>query len=142
MAMSSAIVRAWALRLLRFASVGVAATALYAGLFYALLWSHVAVMPSHLIAQVLSLLASYLGHKNFTFQVQGSHALTGARFALTTLILAGSQSLLVSWLDSTALAKEVLIAVSTLYYPATSLLLHSLWTFREPKPTASRDTRD
>jgi putative flippase GtrA len=118
------------LRLVRFGVVGVSCTLLYLGLSLGLVQAGLGLLVSHCAAYLVSLVASYLGHKLLTFQVRGQHGRTGSRFVLVTIVIAGTQFALVALLGETGLTDELVLLVSTVYYPLASFAAHSLYTFR------------
>lgn len=130
------------MQLLRFLIVGLAGTALYALLAFGLIWIAAPLFLSHAIASVISLIASYFGHKSFTFQIAGDHARRGPRFILATVMLVTAQSGLVLLLDRFGLDPNLTIAASTLFYPPSSYLLHTLWTFRRSEPVQINNASD
>ncbi|MFH1518463.1 MAG: GtrA family protein [Pseudomonadota bacterium] len=121
-------------RILRFAIVGIGGTLLYAGLAFGGLALGWPLMIAHTVAYAISLFASYLGQKIFTFGIRGEHRRNGTRFMIATVILASIQALLVWGLDSLGVPEKLTLLASTLYYPPASFLLHTFWTFRKPKP--------
>lgn len=123
--------RAFVFRGLRFAGVGLAATAIYAAAGYTLLHVGLPVLGAHAGAYVVGLVASYFGQKLFTFGVRGQNRRVGVRFAIATAVLASSQFLLVWALERLGAHDQFVLAVSTVYYPPASFLLHSFWTFRK-----------
>ena len=120
-------------RTLRFSIVGIVGTVIYAGLAFGFLAMGVTLLISHSIAYIISLLASYLGQKIFTFEIRGQHKRNFSRFVLATIGLAVVQFLLVAVLEVLKVDPKVIIIVSTLYYPPASFIVHNLWTFKESK---------
>lgn len=122
--------RAFLSRVVRFAIVGVAGTLLYASLAFGLEFSGVQVFFAHAVASGISLAASYLGQKIFTFGIRGQHRQMGTRFAVATALLVATQSILVLSLDHAGIDPSIVLLASTLFYPPASFLLHTFWTFR------------
>lgn len=122
--------RAFLSRVVRFAIVGVAGTLLYATLAFGLEYGGVPVFWAHIVASAISLAASYLGQKIFTFQIRGQHRQMGTRFLIATALLVATQSALVYVLDRAGVEARLVLMASTLYYPPASFLLHTFWTFQ------------
>ncbi len=118
-------------KVIRFGLVGVLGTLLYAGLAFGLEHAGLAVFWSHIISSAISLCASYLGQKRFTFGVRGQHREMGLRFILATAGLVTAQSLLVFALSKAGVEARLVLLASTLFYPPSSLLVHTFWTFRQ-----------
>jgi len=128
--------RAFLTRVLRFAAVGVMATLLYAALAFGLEASGLAVFHAHIIASGISLIASYLGQKIFTFGVRNQYRKTGVRFAAATALLVCTQSAIVLLLDRYGVSPGLVLLTSTLFYPPASFLIHNFWTFRTARTAA------
>ena len=122
--------RAFLSRVVRFAIVGIAGTLLYAGLAFGLEHAGVPVFFAHAVASAISLAASYLGQKIFTFQIRGQHREMGARFVIATALLVSTQSAIVFVLDQAGVDPRIVLLISTLFYPPASFILHTFWTFR------------
>ncbi len=118
----------------RFLVVGIAGTALYAALAFGLKWTGMPVFWAHAIASAVSLVASYYGQKIFTFQISGDHARRGPRFIIATGILVTVQSGMVFLMDGLGLDPNITLTASTLFYPPSSYLIHTFWTFRKSRP--------
>ncbi len=87
---------------------------------------------AHVVASVISLAASYIGQKIYTFEARDQNRKYGARFLIATTLIAGSQFLIVLGLSEYTDSSDFLILfVATVYYPATSFLIHSFWTFKQ-----------
>lgn len=117
---------------MRFAAVGVCATAIYFFLGLALIKAHVPLLWAHVIAYVVSIVFSYVGQKIFTFGVRGGHRRMGPRFLAATAVLAATQFVLVTVLKHGGAADILTLAASTVYYPIASFFVHTFWTFRAP----------
>lgn len=130
--------RTFLTRVMRFAAVGVMATLMYAALAFGLEASGMAVFHAHGIASGISLIASYLGQKIFTFGVRSQYRKTGLRFAAATAFLVCAQTAIVLLLDQFGSSPGLILLTSTLFYPPASFLLHNFWTFRTPRPAAQQ----
>lgn len=117
----------------RFNIVGILATACYFCVGMALeLLSDLTPVQVHLCAFGVSIVLSYLGHSRFTFGVSGRRYLI--RFIVITAILFGSSTLLTRLLsDNEAVPQILIVGIVTVAYTVASFLLHSLWTFTEPR---------
>lgn len=116
----------------RFIIVGLIGTLTYFGVT-TLLSSPLVGLPilwSSLGGFVISLFVSYLGHANFTFQVERRHLHFGPRFIAASVGLAVFASLVaqivVTKLQVPTIYVTALIAV---LYPGASFLIHSTWSF-------------
>ena len=127
-------------RLVRFGIVGLAATALYALVAFAL--TH--VLPSSaalasLIAFGISGIFSYCGHRMFTFQASGGHARSASRFAGVN-ILAYAVAAIIPWIVSDILGYRPVLgfALVCIFIPAMNFVLLNIFVFNEPaaKPSA------
>lgn len=125
-------------KVIRFAFVGVLGTLLYAGIAFGLEYAGFPVFWAHVIASGISLLASYIGQKTFTFGVYGQHREMGLRFTLATAGLVATQSVLVFGLSWAGVESHIVLLISTLFYPPSSFLVHTFWTFR-PRTDGLRD---
>jgi putative flippase GtrA len=118
--------------IIRFATVGVLATAIYFlvfnGAVYGFMYSPAA---ANFAAFSVSLAASYLGHKRVTFRAAGGHLRHLPRFLVITTLLVGFTSALsvigISWLNMPPFIVAGLVAV---VYPASSYALNKFWVFR------------
>ena len=115
---------------IRFAGVGLIGSAIYAGLAFGSVVAGLDILFAHTIALTISLLASYVGQKIFTFGVRGGHQRTGPRFAIATAGLVSVQYLLVLGFQAVGPSDYVTLWVSTLFYPPASFLIHTFWTFK------------
>lgn len=118
------------LQIARFAAVGLCATAIYFSLALAFVKAGMHVAKAHVIAYAVSILASYLGQKIFTFGVRGDHRRNGPRFILATAFIAAIQFGLVMLCKRLGASDLTTIVISTLYYPLASFVVHTFWTFR------------
>jgi putative flippase GtrA len=120
--------------IIRFGLVGLTGTLIYAAIAYGLSWNGVPVLYAHIIGTAVSLVASYLGQKLFTFRVRGGHRRAGVRFVVGTAIVVAGQSLVVWLLDQSGFRPDLALLAGIVFYPPASYLIHSFWTFR-PKRT-------
>lgn len=126
-------------RVLRFGVVGVSATLVYYLTALASVQAGLGTEAAHFVAFAVSIVFSYIGQKIFTFRVKGEHKRSVSRFVLATAVIAGIQFLLLLWLKALAVPTAVLFAISSVYYPIASFIIHSLWTFRRRKETRDVD---
>jgi putative flippase GtrA len=124
---------------LRFIIVGLIGTLTYFGVS-TLLSSRLVELPilwSSLAGFVISLFVSYLGHANFTFQVERRHLHFGSRFVAASVGLAVFASLLAQFVVSKLHVSTIYVtALIAVLYPGASFLIHSMWSF-----DASSDSR-
>jgi putative flippase GtrA len=122
---------------LRFGVVGVAATLTYLGLnIYALRpITDAAPAVGNALAQGLSLLVSYLGHKYVTFRSDTPHRRDLVRFLLSTVVAVLACSLAFEAMVGLGLGVVGASLVVAVLYPAISFVLHFAWTFRAPAPS-------
>lgn len=73
-------------KLVRFGSVGVAATLIYAALAAGLGMLQMGATPSSILAYACAAVFAYLGHKRITFRSGGAHAHEAPRFAAASII--------------------------------------------------------
>lgn len=123
---------------LRFAAVGLAATAAHAGVALAAASAlGLAPLLANLAGYLAAVTLSYGGHARLTFRARGRHARRAPRFAAVSLgglVLSAAITFLVceAWGGSLALA----IACVTLVVPAASFLANRRWAFApEVRPT-------
>jgi putative flippase GtrA len=129
--------RGFLVRTARFVLVGIAGTLIYAVCAYGMLFSNLSVLTAHIIAYGVSLLASYIGHKIFTFGIRGDNRRNLFRFVTATAVIALVQLGLVAGLEHARIDPKLTLLISTFYYPLASFLVHNLWTFRtHPRVTA------
>jgi putative flippase GtrA len=120
----------------RFAAIGIIATLIYCGVSL-LLSSRLVGLPigwSSLAGFIVSLIVSYIGHVNFTFQVDNRlHGRFGPRFLIVAVGLAIACSLLAQLIVGKLGVAEVYVAAFiAVLYPCASFLLHSAWSFSAP----------
>ena len=128
----------WALRTLRFAAVGSAATILYLSIAYLGVYLGGEAIQVHVVAYLVSVLASYIGQKVYTFGIIDQNRKYGARFILANLILMVTQlTLVIGLVLYSPLNEYAVLTVSALYFPAASFLIHTLWTFRASNPVSA-----
>ncbi|KUM25087.1 polysaccharide synthesis protein GtrA [Mesorhizobium loti] len=121
--------------LVRFGSVGIVATILYAALaaFFARSeWIGLAPVEASFAAYAAAALFSYLAHKSFTFMSAGPHRSEAPRFLLLTLtglaVAYAAPSLLTVNLG---LPFVVPVLVTCVVIPALNLLVLDRWVFPE-----------
>jgi putative flippase GtrA len=117
----------------RFAVVGLSATAIYFLAFNAVSYGTTASpVIANMVAFGLSLTVSYLGHKHVTFRAVGRHAVYLPRFVAITAVLVLATSLLsvvgTTWLHLPPYMVAALVSVS---YPVGSFFLNKFWVFGE-----------
>lgn len=118
-------------RAMRFGLVGILATIIYAIIAFGGVHFGLSAVTAHIIGYVISLAASYYGQKSFTFDIQSQHREYGPKFIIATIFLAGTQFLLVYGLANyTQVQDYIILAISTVYYPPASFLVHTFWTFK------------
>lgn len=122
--------RDFLIRTARFVLVGIGGTVIYAACAYGMLFASAPIMTAHIVAFGVSLLASYLGQKIFTFGIRGNNRRNLPRFAIATAAIALVQLVLVAGLEHAGIDPKLTLLVSALYYPPASFLVHNLWTFR------------
>ena len=129
------------MRMVRFVVVGGTATAIYFFLALACVAMGLGVEAAHVVAFVVSIVASYFGQKLVTFRVKGRHRRNASRFVIATAGIAAVQFGLVAYLKFMNLDPFFIFLVSSLYYPIASFIVHSLWTFRQTPSELDRPTR-
>jgi putative flippase GtrA len=80
-------------KLIRFGSVGVAATLLYAALAAGFGLVRLGATPSSIAAYALAAVFAYLGHKRITFRSEGAHADEVPKFAAASALGLGVAAL-------------------------------------------------
>lgn len=121
-------------RAIRFGVVGLTATAAYLALvnLLAVPVGPLAPFPAHLVALSSATVLSYAGHHSFTFRRKGGHGLYLSRFTLVTAGLFLFTSAVAFACDRWGhYPASVISVVVAILYPATSYLVHCLWTFAE-----------
>jgi putative flippase GtrA len=122
----------------RFGVVGIGATLVYLGVSLFLLDRGLAPHPTNLVAFVISIVASYLGHYFFTYRSDANHLRMGSRFVMVT---AGLMALSAA-LHHTALlfgaTPQVAALFVTVAYPPLSFALNHFWAFGRGTSGASR----
>lgn len=117
------------LKIVRFALVGVIATAIYIGISFMLLncdWNPRLV---NLIAFISSTLASYFGHYFFTYRAQDSHWRLGAKFILATAILTAICGIFHAVILAFGVSPAWAVIVVSMTYPPISFALNHFWAF-------------
>lgn len=127
--------RDFLMRTARFVLVGIGGMLIYAACAYGLLFARTPIMTAHIVAYGVSLLASYLGQKIFTFGIRGNNRRNLPRFVIATAAIASVQLVLVAGLEHAGIDPKLTLLASTLYYPPASFLVHNLWTFRTHNST-------
>ena len=96
------------------------------------------VIQVHVVAYLVSVLASYIGQKFYTFGIIDQNRKYGARFILANLVLMVTQlALVIGLVLHSPLNGYAVLTVSALYFPAASFLIHTFWTFRAPKTVSA-----
>jgi putative flippase GtrA len=127
-------------RVLRFATIGIGATFLYAGLSLFLeevfdLSSIGASITGYAIAASFS----YLGHKYFTFLSAGEHREEVPRFVVTVLTGLGIATIAPFFFTYfLGLASWVAIAFTCIVIPATNLVVLDRWVFSNQRAKDDR----
>lgn len=123
------------LTILRFNIVGVLATALYFALGLSLSGAtDYSSLTVHVIASLISIAVSYLGHSYFTFQATGPRYVI--RFAIITAVMFLASTALTFILAEVLAIKQFwTVTTVAIAYPICSFLLHNLWTFKKPDNT-------
>lgn len=117
-------------KLMRFGVVGVTCTLIYLVIGYTGTLAGLGVGLAHTIAVIISLFASYIGQKVFTFRRNSEHARYGSRFLIATGGIVLAQYALVFALREAGLAPLLIFLASSAFYPVASLAVHWSWTFR------------
>jgi putative flippase GtrA len=127
---------------LRFAAVGLAATAAHAGVALAAAAVFgLAPLLANLAGYLAAVLLSYLGHARLTFGTRGGHARRAPRFAAVSLgglLLSAAITSVVCGALGGSLA--LAMACVTLVVPAASFLANRRWAFA-PDPHLMRRPR-
>lgn len=125
--------------ILRFAAVGLAATASYLAATLALGRLGLAPGVANLAGVALSLLVSYLGHHRVTFRRDGGHARYGPRFVAVAALLAAASTAW-TWWTTAALgwSPEAAALGVAIGYPALSYLFNAGWAFRRPAAASAQ----
>lgn len=123
--------QAFLAKVIRFAIVGLLGTIVYALIAFAMTRSGLPIITAHTVALIVSLIVSYTGQKIFTFGIRGENRRLGPRFFLATGAIVIVQYVLVISLSYAQLSSDLIVLISTLYYPPTSFLVHNFWTFKK-----------
>ncbi|MEM9412115.1 MAG: GtrA family protein [Planctomycetota bacterium] len=118
---------------IKYGMVGILATVAYAALGLFLTYTGSPLFLAHTIALVVSLGLSYIGQKVFTYGIRKDHRRVGTRFVIATTLIVVGQYALVYSLNLARLSDSLTILISTIYYPPTSFLVHTFWTFTKQK---------
>lgn len=121
--------------LLRFGSVGVAATAIYFVLALVFQWhGALGATPSSLLAYAVAALFSYMAHRSFTFGSQQAHGSALPRFIVTTL-LGALLALAIPYAlhDTMGLPAYVPVIAVCILIPLINLLVLRFWVFPEQR---------
>ncbi|MET3578747.1 putative flippase GtrA [Mesorhizobium robiniae] len=120
-------------RLLKFASVGLAATILYAlcaGLFASAGSRYLSPALASVAAYAIAAIFSYLGHKFFTFMSAGSHQFEAPRFAvLTGFGLAAAYLLPMVLVGQFGLPVAIPILLTCILIPVVNFVVLDRWIF-------------
>jgi putative flippase GtrA len=120
-------------RLLKFASVGLAATVLYAlcaWLFTSAGSRYLSAATASVAAYVVAAIFSYLGHKFFTFMSAGSHRFEAPRFAvLTGSGLAAAYLLPLLLVGQLGLPVAIPILLTCILIPVVNFVVLERWIF-------------
>ena len=135
--MSVRIDRQVVARLLRFGSVGVIATLIYAAVAWSLgRYAGVGAVLASILAYGVAGLFAYVGHKRFTFRSTGSHADDAPRFIAAQLLGIGIATaapyVLTVRLHAPALAPILFTCVAV---PLLNYLVLDLLVFRSGRAT-------
>lgn len=114
----------------RFTMVGLLGTVVYAVLALTFTRVGLPIMHAHTVALIISLSVSYAGQKIITFGIRGDHRRSGPRFFLATALIVFVQYTIVYLLNKTPLSNEIIVLISTVYYPPASFFIHNFWTFK------------
>lgn len=128
------------LQLVRFGIVGISATITYFCTGMALSYlTALHPLVVHVLAFLISLAVSYLGHAHFTFGVAGTRYVI--RYAIITGVLFAASSLLtVIQTQIFSLSSSLNVTIITFIYPIFSFLLHRFWTFKHPAESESHSS--
>ena len=119
-------------RLFRFGLVGILATLVHLSVaaLALWLWHELSVFVANLIAFLLAVMVSYVGHQRFTFQRRG-HV---GRFFLVALAGFSVNNVLLGGLIFTGtLSGFYAILVATLCVPVVVYFLSRFWVFNRPQ---------
>jgi putative flippase GtrA len=121
-----------ALKLCRFALVGLSSTLLYA-LFVALLLSLGAepLLAVHCIAFALAIPYAYFAQRGFTFRYTGPHADALSRFLITTLVGFLLSTGVVAAAQALHYSDVIAVAAVVVLVPAFNFLCMLSWVFAE-----------
>ncbi|MCV0395694.1 MAG: GtrA family protein [Rhizobiaceae bacterium] len=122
-------------RLRRFAVVGLAATAAYAGFASAMAATGLGVTAASVCAYLLAAIVSYAGHKYATFRSDGRHAIEGPRFLLSGLLGLGLAGLIpLIMCDLFGAPAVVAVAATCLLVPAVNYVVLDRFVFATALP--------
>jgi putative flippase GtrA len=118
-------------RLVRFGSVGIAATLLYAAVAWSLTaGARIGAAPASVLAYGLAGMFSYLGHKRFTFRSSAAHAAEAPKFIVASMLGAGVATAAPLVLtDRLGLPPIVAIAFACVVIPLMNYLILDLLVF-------------
>ncbi|WP_254016374.1 GtrA family protein [Mesorhizobium escarrei] len=133
-------------RLLKFASVGLAATVLYAlcaCLFTSAGSRYLSPATASVSAYAVAAIFSYLGHKFFTFMSAGSHQFEAPRFAvLTGFGLAAAYLLPMLLVGQFGLPVAIPILLTCILIPVVNFVVLERWIFSHRAAAGlGRDTK-
>jgi putative flippase GtrA len=130
-------------RLVRFGSVGMASTLLYAALAWGLtLGARIGAAPASVIAYVIAGAASYLVHKRFTFRSRAAHDREAPRFLCVSALGAGVALLApVVLTGRLGFPPMIAIAFTCGAVPAVNYLMFDRLVFRDGSRAEPRQAR-
>lgn len=119
-------------QILRFATVGVAATATHAAMVLILVEGYgLAPLPANFFSFLLAVLVSFFGHYHFTFTASTPYTKAFPRFFTIALLGLGlSQAIMFSAVSLLALDYRLGLAVVVMLVPGLNFLVNRAWTFR------------
>jgi|WetSurMetagenome_2_1015567.scaffolds.fasta_scaffold447173_2 putative flippase GtrA len=126
-------------KLVRFGSVGVAATLIYAALAAAFGLLRIGATPSSILAYALAAVFGYLGHKRITFRSGAAHAVELPKFIVASAVGLGVAALApIILTDRLHLPRAAPILATCVAVPLLNfLILDQLVFARRPGPKAS-----
>jgi len=135
--MSRLLEKFTAVRLVRFAVVGIGAALLFFVLSWALVSAGLPPFAGSVIAYMLAFVVAYSAQRGWTFEGQHDHRRTLPRYLVTQLVCAVfaglSAHVAVSVFSASPL---VMSAIITLAAGAASYALSSVWVFRDDQRAA------
>ena len=128
-------------RIVRFGTVGIAATLTYAASAFILSYGPPSALLSaaaaSFVAYVIAMPVSYLGHKHLTFGSHGAHILEAPRFLASAVLGIGISCLLpLIVVDGLALAPAVSIILACILVPVINFVVLESWVFASEERSA------